>query len=124
MNEILLSTVIDKVDAHEKKIDSQEKQMKDLKEQVHRINNNAEILSAIKTGFDKVHAAMPKQSFMEKEFRQLRADIVCDIELRKLPVKKEIIPYSYAIKAIWIAAALFLILCLMSAVCWLDFDSG
>lgn len=37
MNEILLSTVIDKVDAYERKISGQEKQMNELKEEVKHI---------------------------------------------------------------------------------------
>lgn len=115
MNEILLGTVIDKVDAYEKKISGQEKQMNELKEKVTNMGNNSEILSIIKTEMEQILTAIQKQSFLEKGLRQLHLDIITNTELLKQPVKKEVIPHSYAAKAIWIAAALFLILCLMSA---------
>ncbi len=114
MNEILLGTVIDKVDAYEKKLDSQEKQMNELKEKVNHMGNNSEILSVIKNGMEELRTAIQKQSFPEKELRQLHTDIITNTELLKQPVKKEIIYDYHSRKAIWIAAALFLILCLMS----------
>lgn len=85
-----------------------------LKEKVNEISDNPEILSAIGTGIEKIHAAIQKQLFSEKELRQLHIDIITNTELLKQPVKKEIRPHSYATKAIWIAAAHFLILCLES----------
>ncbi len=94
MNEILLGTVIDKVDAYEKKTDSQEKQINELKQKVNQIADNSEILSAIKTGIEKIHSAIQKQSFPEKELRQLHIDIIANTELLKQPVKKEIISDS------------------------------
>lgn len=115
MNEILLGTVIDKVDAYEKKISGQEKQINELKEEVKHIGNHSEILSMIKTGMEELRTAIKQQSFPEKELRQLHTDIITNTELLKQPVKKEIIYDYHSRKAIWIAAALFLILCLMSA---------
>lgn len=60
MNEILLGTVIDKVDAYEKKINSQEKQMDELKEKVTNMGNNSEILSMIKTGMEQILTTVQK----------------------------------------------------------------
>lgn len=64
---------------------------------------------------EELRTAIQKQSFPEKELRQLHTDIITNTELLKQPVKKEIIYDYHSTKAIWIAAALFLILCLMSA---------
>ncbi len=89
MNEILLGTVIDKVDTYEKKIDGQEKQINELKEKVNRVGNNSEILSVIKTGMDELRTAIQKQSFPEKELRQLHTDLITNIALLKQPVKKK-----------------------------------
>lgn len=77
--------------------------------------NNSEILSVIKTGSKNYGTAIQKQSFPEKELRQLHTGIITNTVLLKQPVKKEIIYDYHSRKAIYKAAALFLILCLMSA---------
>lgn len=89
--------------------------MNELKEEVKHIGNHSEILSVIKTGMEELRTAIQKQSFPEKELKQLQTDIITNTELLTRPVKKEIIYDYHSTKAIWIAAALFLILCLMSA---------
>jgi hypothetical protein len=115
MNEVLIGSLIDKVDAQERKIEGQENQINQLREKVNITPNNPEAVGQFKTTLEGLRTDIKKLSFPEKELRQLHTDIITNTELLRQPVKKEIIYDYHSRKAIWIAGALFLILCLMSA---------
>jgi hypothetical protein len=48
----------------------------------------------------------------EKEMQELSEMLSANIELLKHPARKEVLHYHHAAKAIWIATALFLVVCL------------
>ncbi len=111
MNEVLIGSLIDKVDAQERKIGIQENQINELKEKVTNIPANAETASQFKTALEGLRADINKLSFPEKEMRQLYASLETVMMLLKQPLKKEMMHHHHAAKTIWIAAALFLIVC-------------
>jgi len=114
MNEVLIGSLIDKVDAQERKIGVQENQMNELREKANTTPNNAEAVSQFKTALEGLRTDIKKLSFLEKDMRQLASSLETIMLILKQPVKKEITHHHHATKTIWIAASLFLVVCLLS----------
>jgi len=114
MNEVLIGSLIDKVDSQERKIGVQENQINELREKANHIPDNPEAVGQFKTVVEGLRTDIKKLSFPEKEMRQLSASLETTMLILKQPVKKEIIHHHHATKTIWIAAALFFIVCLIS----------
>lgn len=115
MNEVLFHTMIDKVDAHERKIEQ-------LQEKIEQLPDYTETLRSIKSREDEILVGIQKIFFPEKEMRELSATMVTGVALMRQPVKQEIIHHHHVTKAIWIAAALFLIVCLLSTALYVTAD--
>jgi hypothetical protein len=107
MNEILLGSLVDKVDAQDRKIE-------DLNRKIDQTPNYEELLSQFKTGFEGLRIDVQKISFPEKEMFELSERLATSIDLFKRPVEQKIIQCVEITKVIWITAALFLIVCLVS----------
>ncbi len=107
MNEVLFNTMIDKVDAHERKIEQ-------LQEKIEQLPDYTETLNLIKSREDEILVDIQKIFFPEKEMRELSATMVTGLALIRQPMKQEIIHHHHVTKITWIAAALFLIVCLLS----------
>lgn len=107
MNEVLIGSLIDKVDA-------QENQINELREKLNHIPANTEVVMLFEKALKGLKEDIKKLSFPEKEMRQLAATLETIKILLKQPVKKEIIHHHYTAKTIWIAAVLFLIVGLIS----------
>lgn len=103
------------MDAQERKIGIQENQINELNEKETRIPDNAEAVSEFKTVLEEIREDIKLLSFPEKEVRHLSARLETTMLILKQPVKKEIMHRYHADKTIWIAAALFLLACLVSA---------
>jgi hypothetical protein len=104
MNEVLINSMIDKVDAHEKKIS-------ELKEKADNLPDYTELLSQVKGAIESIQTNVQKVDFPQKEIQQLTASLVITSSLLKQPVKQEVIHHHHVPKVIWIAAGLFLVLC-------------
>lgn len=108
MNEILIGSVIDKVDAQERKID-------ELKEKVERIPDENKILNEIKAELERLRTDISKISFPEKEIQQLSARLTTNTAVLQHPIEQKIVHRHHVPKIISIAAVLFLLVCLLSA---------
>lgn len=107
MNEVLLASLIDKVDAQDRKIE-------DVNKKTDQISSFDEVLNQVKKGVEGVRSDVKKISFPEKQMLELSRRLVTCIELLKRPVEQKIIHQQHVPKTIWIAAALFLVLCFTS----------
>lgn len=114
MNEILIDTLIDKVDAHEKKIEGHDIKINGVVEKVEGLMEFTEMLTAILNTVETTKADIHRLSFPENELRNFAASLVTHTALLKQPVKKEIIHHHHFSKIIWIAVGLFLVVCLVS----------
>ncbi len=114
MNEVLIGSLIDKVDTHERKIEGQANQINELREKANTTPDSSEGLSQFKTALEGLRTDIKKLYFPEKEMRQLSASLETAMLILKQPVKKEITHHHHATKTIWIAAVLFLAVCLVS----------
>ena len=108
MNEVLLSSLIDKVDEQDRKIE-------DLVKQVERMPVCEEVLNQIETQFEGLRTEVQKISFPEKVMLELSERLMTIIALLKHPVEQKIIKHHRVSKIIWIAATLLLVLCFGTA---------
>lgn len=115
MNEVLIGSLIDKVDAQERKIGIQENHINELREKANITPEIIEAVSQFKTTMEGLRVDIKKLALPEKEIRQFAANLETAMMLLKQPVKKEITHHHHASKTIWIAASLFLIVCLASS---------
>ncbi|GEO12295.1 hypothetical protein [Segetibacter aerophilus] len=107
MSEALLVSMIDRLNEQQRKIDK-------LDEKLEPISRQSETMSVIITKVDAVRSDVQNICFPVAEIRELSLNLVTTIDLLKRPVKKEIIHHHHASKILWVTAALFLIICLLS----------
>jgi hypothetical protein len=107
MNEILLGSLIDKVDAQDRKIE-------DLNKKVHQTPSYEQVLGQFKMGIEGLRTDVQKISSPEKEMSELSGRLITCIELLKRPDERKIIHHHHVTKIIWISVGLFLVLCLAS----------
>jgi len=115
MNEELISSLIDKVDGQERK-------MEELKEKVEQIPSYIDVLSQVKIGIEELRTDVQKTSFPQKEMEELSERLAKSIMLLKQPVEQKIIQQHHVSKGIWMAASLFLLLCLVSTGCYSTYN--
>ena len=106
MNEVLLGSLVDKVDAQDRKIE-------DLNKKIDKIPSYDRVISEFKIGIEGLRSDLQKKSFPEKEMSELSERIVTGIQIFKHPVEQKIIHQHHIQKSSMIAAALFLVLCLV-----------
>src|SRR4051794_35337922 len=107
MSEVLLHSMIDKMDAGEKKIDQ-------LIELIRNLPSKTQISEQIKSSAEAVRSEFQKSTFPIEEMRQISVDMETSAAVFKQPVKQEIVYHHYASKVIWATAALFLLVCAMT----------
>lgn len=107
MNEVLFGSLVDKVNDQERKVE-------ELKEKVNQLPAAEEVVNQLKTGLEGLRLDVRKISFPQKEMRELSVRLNTNIELLKYPVEQKTIHHHYVPKITWIAAGLFLLLCMVS----------
>jgi predicted RNase H-like nuclease (RuvC/YqgF family) len=110
MNEALIDSVIDQVDAHEKKIN-------ELNGKTAQKFDYTERLNAINNGVDTLRSDVKKLYFPQKEMQQLSDKLERGIEIFRQPVKQEIKHHHHASKGLWATGILFLMVCIVSLGC-------
>ena len=66
VNEVLLETLIEKLDSHEKKINRQEKDIKEVKEMIMTQPGPEELFDRINTLLNELHSEVKKLVFRRK----------------------------------------------------------
>jgi hypothetical protein len=106
MDEILLDSVIDKVDAHDKKIG-------ELHQKIEQTPNYRETFVRTEDAINELRSEVRKISFPENELREFSGRLIVGINLLKQPVEQKVIHHHHFHKIIWISVGLFLVLCLV-----------
>src|SRR3990170_8086584 len=101
MSDILLSTVVDKVNAQEKKIAEMQGTLKN-------VPGHAEEIRQIKKEVVDLKTTVKDISFPTKEMRELSTKLTESISLLRQPVTNKVLHHHYVPKSIWIAAVLFI----------------
>ncbi len=67
MNEVLIGSLIDKVDAQERKIGIQENRINELREKASQIPDDTEAVSQFKTALELLRTDIKKHAFPKKK---------------------------------------------------------
>jgi hypothetical protein len=108
MSEVLLNSMIDK-------LDTQDRRINELAEKLEHFNRQEQVLNVVDKKIEAVKSLVEKISFPEEDMRELSGNIVTSVALLKQPMQQKIIHHHHAAKIIWVTAALFLIVCLISS---------
>ncbi|MEJ7829867.1 MAG: hypothetical protein WKF91_16780 [Segetibacter sp.] len=107
MSEELIHSVIDQVDAHEKKISELNKKTAQIPEYTERLKEFDNSVNILRSDVKKLQ-------FPEKEIQQLSDKLETGIQIFRQPVKQKIVHHHHAPKVLWATGILFLIVCLVS----------
>jgi hypothetical protein len=108
MSEVLLNSMIDK-------LDTQDRRINELAEKLEHFSRQEQVLNLVDSKVDAVKSLVEKISFPEEDMRELSGNIVTSVALLKQPMQQKIIHHHHAAKIIWVTAALFLVVCLVSS---------
>ena len=106
MSELLLNTIIDKLTMQYQDIET-------IKERIETLPDSVAALKGLQAQLTLIEKNIQKVIFPEKEVRQLSIDLNRATLILQQPLKNEVINHHHVPKLIWIAAGLFLILCLI-----------
>src|SRR5882724_9985083 len=107
MTDILTTTLIEKVDAHSKKIEEIEETIKNNPDHTADILQMKKDMTQLKTNVQAL--GFPTGDMQELSFRLKEA-----VTLFKQPVTNKVLHHHHVPKVIFIAAGLFLVVCLLS----------
>src|SRR4051794_32945006 len=96
MDKILIDTVIDKVDANDKKIE-------ELNKKIEQTPDHREAFERIESSVKELRTDFQKISFPEKELREFSGRLIVGISLLKQPVEQKILHHHHFRKIIWIS---------------------
>lgn len=100
MNDVLMETMIAKIEKQEKKILEIEEKFKNQPEL-------KEIINQFKSTIEGLKATLQSIAFPTEEMRELSANMATTNALLKQPVKQKVIHHHYMDKALWAVAILF-----------------
>jgi hypothetical protein len=99
--------VIDKVDAHEKKIN-------ELGEKTAQLPDYTERFNAIDNSVNSLRSDIQKMNFPQKEMHQLSNKLEAGIEIFTQPIQQNLNHHHHAPKVLWATGILFLVVCIVS----------
>jgi hypothetical protein len=108
MSEVLLNSMIDK-------LDTQDRRINELAEKLEHFSRQEQVLNVVDKKIEAVKSLVEKISFPEDDMRELSNSMVTSVALLKQPVQQTIIHHHHTPKIIWVTAALFLVICLVSS---------
>ena len=108
MNEALLNSIVEQVDAHERKID-------ELHKQGQQVLSDTTTIHLIHTSLEDIKLRLQQASYPLKYMQQLSRLLEGNLQLLKRPIQQEVVHHHHATKIIWATAALFLTVCLLAS---------
>jgi hypothetical protein len=106
MSELLLHTIIDKLNMESQVVET-------IRERLETLPDNTESLNELNTQLNSIEKTIQKISFPEKEVNQLSFDLNRATSIFQQPLKNEVLHHHHVPKLLWITAGLFLIICLV-----------
>jgi hypothetical protein len=106
MSDLLLNTIIDKLNSQAQTIDRLKENVESLPDKFEKVNDIAKQINSVKDNIQKM-------SFPEKEIHQLSLGLNQAITIFQRPQKNEVVNHHHVPKLIWITAGLFIVLCLV-----------
>jgi len=115
MNEVLLETLVEKVNTNEKNINDQEKEIHEMKEMLMALPDHKELFDQVNNRLFELLDQVKKIDFLKNEMRELSSVILSTGEGLKKPAKREVFHHHHVPKIIFSLVGLFIILCLVLA---------
>jgi hypothetical protein len=116
MSDVLLTSVIEKMDANERK-------MEELSAKINNIADYTETLDVIVNSADEIKTHLQKNSFPEREMDILCGYLASAIALLKQPVTQKVIHEHHASTILWATIVLFIVEC-VTVVGWYRVDDS
>jgi len=107
MSEILLNTLVEKAEQHHKRLDEIEQSIKLLPDYSDDVENMKKEVAILQTNVNGIH-------FPKDEINELSNQLKISIATLKRPITNEHHHHHYIPKAIFLAAGLFVFVCLLS----------
>jgi hypothetical protein len=98
-----------------KKIETQDKKIADMAQQIGSIPDNNQDIQQLKTGINELKAEIKNARFPVREMQEFSKQLTISAKLLREPVTIKTQHHHDIPKLIWITAGLFLALCLTSA---------
>jgi len=97
-----------------KKIETQDKKIADMSQQISSIPDNSQDIKHLKTGMNELKAEIKNARFPVSEMQEFSKQLTIGVRLLKEPVTVKTLHHHHIPKLVWATAGLFLALCLAS----------
>ena len=98
-----------------KKIETQDKKIADMSQQISSIPNNSQDIQQLKTSMNELKAEIKNARFPVREMQEFSKQLTIGVKLLREPVTVKTLHHHHIPKLVWITAGLYLALCLTSA---------
>ena len=122
-NEVLMETIIVKLDHHDEKIQTQDQNIGALQEIVKNTYDPRRALEEIKTGIQGISTSVKSQQFPTRQIERLSTQLETAMIFFKHPIETRTQHHHHFTGIIWATAGLFLILCLVCTGWYMTADS-
>jgi hypothetical protein len=111
-NDVLMDAVVQKLEQQGQKIQAQEKKIGALEETVHKTPDHSPDIQQVKAGIADLKTVVVHLQFPAEEIKELSRKLTITIDQLQKPIENKIQHHHHVPKITWIAAGLFVILCL------------
>jgi hypothetical protein len=112
-SEIMMDTVVEKVENQQQRIQTQEEKLALVEKKVNAIPDHSKDFEEVKTGVRDLKAVSNGQNAIMEKLQVFFTSLEIAVALLRRPVKSQVYHHHHVPKIIWIAAGLFLALCLV-----------
>lgn len=97
-----------------KKIETQDRKIEGMAQQIASIPDNSQDIQQLKTGMDELKLEIKNTRFPVREMQEFSTQLTIGVKLLKEPATVKTLHHHHIPKLVWITAGLFLALCLVS----------
>lgn len=97
-----------------KKIETQDKKIADMAQQIGSIPDNSQDIQQLKNSMNELKAEIKNAHFPAREMQEFSKQLTIGVRLLREPVTVKTLHHHHIPKLVWVTAGLFLALCLAS----------
>jgi hypothetical protein len=112
-SEIMMDTVVEKVENQQQRIQTQEEKLALVEKKVNTIPDHSKDIGEMKTSFRDLLAVSKGQNALMVKLDVFFSNLKTATDILEHPVESKVQHHHHIPKIIWIAAGLFLVLCLV-----------
>jgi hypothetical protein len=111
-SEVLMDAVVQKLEQQGQKVQTQEKKIGAIAETVSKIPDYSADLKQIKSGIADLKTAVTALQFPAEKIQEFSGKLTSVVELLRQPIENKVQHHHHVPQIIWVAAGLFIVLCL------------